>query len=119
MELRPKGSFLAGHLSFPLWLGKGARVGREFARIFSGLNPRSAESAGSVRHAIMHRRYTLEVRRIELPSGRNRFEKGRWIPRKKLPGVITNSLTRKIWETAARSYGRGLLQHRKPNAALE
>ncbi len=97
MELRA-GSFLAGHLSFPLFLGEKRRMRKEMTARFPDMDPGSGEMLGEVRHAIMHRRYILEVRRIPVGASTRDAPTGmRWIPRKEFPEVLTNSLTRKIW----------------------
>lgn len=105
LELRPPGAFLAGHYAFPLFLGEHA--GRESARwakrlSWPGLDA-SGTVTGTVRHSIMHRRYTLQARLSELGSGRlpTGNEKIRWIPEAELAGFLTNALARKIWRTVS------------------
>jgi A/G-specific adenine glycosylase len=107
MESRPKGSFLAGHDLFPLFLG-----GQEkdwaggFAERFPGWKWSEApREVGRVRHSIMNRRYDLRVMGVTLHASLKILRKKsgkvtpapKWILGPEIEASLTNSLARKIW----------------------
>ena len=106
LETRPKGGFLSGHLSFPLFLeGGGKNWETAYLRRVPGGKPADVRESGIVRHAIMNRRYLLRVLRVDLPrpgvmpTGKETVPQ-EWVRDTELPEILTNSLTRKVWKTA-------------------
>jgi len=114
MEVRPKGSFLAGHKLFPLFLGEEEKEWtKEFVKRFPGWEwAETPRVAGQVRHSIMNRRYVLKVCVLQLVDGELRSStsstKGKektakaldWTPGAEMEARLTNSLARKIWKQA-------------------
>jgi A/G-specific adenine glycosylase len=106
-EERAAGAFLAGHVMFPLFLNDEAGDWRAaFRRRFPGLEIAGAEPAGRLRHAIMAKRYDVEVWKAALRRNPARGShvapagEARWVPESEVAAGLTNSLARKIWKAA-------------------
>lgn len=103
-ERRAAGAFLAGHLMFPLFLeGDAARWRAAFRRRFPGWEIDTAASAGRVRHAIMSKRYDVEVWVVKARQARSLASSSgdmHWITTAEVDASLTNSLARKIWAVA-------------------
>ncbi len=103
MMVRPQGAFLAGHNLFPLFLNKGGKNWKnEFAKVFSAQKISGIpEKRGAVKHAIMNRRYVLQVFFFQVNASTRGLAKSdsqvKWIPETEIENALTNSLARKIW----------------------
>ena len=97
LEERPRGAFLAGHSMFPLYIGSDAA---DWKHAFRARFPRATVSksavSGTFRHAIMSKRYEVEVRLADLRSA-HAWKGASWLPVDGLEGKLTNSLAKKIW----------------------
>lgn len=101
VEERGRGAFLAGHTMFPLFLGSESETWRAaFQRRFPGWTLTGAKSAGRLRHAIMSKRYDVEVWSVlarRSPASRAAAGEVLRLSVPELPERLTNALARKIW----------------------
>lgn len=93
LETRGQG-FLSGHLMFPL------REEADAAALFRRAGP--SREAGTVRHVIMHVRYTVSVRVAKAPARWTPPPGGRWVPAAEVDAMLSNALARKVWGQARR-----------------
>ena len=104
MQVRPKGGFLAGHLSFPLFLGGEEKHWKKgILPAVSGWEWERSDEVGTVRHAIMNKRYSLKVLKAKIRVSEKGIVKAdtdslRWIRISHVDEILTNSLARKIWK---------------------
>jgi A/G-specific adenine glycosylase len=107
LEERPRGAFLAGHALFPLFLGEEARAWKSaFRKRHPGVTTLSEAGAGAFRHAIMSKRYEVEVWTLEARVAKHESKgaggsEAFWSPVDGLDEGLTNSLAKKIWTRAA------------------
>jgi A/G-specific adenine glycosylase len=98
LEERARGVFLAGHAMFPLFLGPEARGWKaSFRKRFPRASLSKDAFAGTFRHAIMAKRYEVEVRPVAVggvPAGTG------WVSARGLAARLTNSLAKKVWEAS-------------------
>jgi A/G-specific adenine glycosylase len=102
-EVRPAGSFLAGHNLFPLFLGEEEKEwAHHLGKRFPSLRMQTRREAGVVRHSIMNCRYLLRVLHVTLSSATPNTLKSlaeiKWMTGTQLEKNLTNSLARKIWK---------------------
>jgi A/G-specific adenine glycosylase len=96
LEERARGSFLAGHAMFPLFLaGEAGDWKTAFRKRFPRVLSSGDSGAGTFRHVIMSKRYEVEVRTLKVRGGKG---DGLWLPADGLGEKLTNSLAKKVWE---------------------
>ena len=92
MEMRTQGSFLAGHLMFPLYLGEEqAQRDKDLEKL---------KETKVIRHSIMNHRYVIRVLQGSRQISSNRNSAHQWVPMGEIEGSLTSSLARKIWKVA-------------------
>jgi A/G-specific adenine glycosylase len=108
-EVRRPGEILAGHESFPLFLGADATRWRTvFQQRFPDLKISAGTTVGTFKHGILSNRYQVEVIEVTVTAlsasaslrGSQKDGKGmRWVARADLALRFTNALSKKIWAT--------------------
>jgi A/G-specific adenine glycosylase len=105
-ERRGRGAFLAGHEMFPLFLGAGAEEARAlFEQRFPALRVSHSAAAGRVTHAIMSKRYEIEILDFGVRDSRRKpaaadqtSGSAAWTDAVEVAARLTNALARKIWK---------------------
>ena len=106
-ERRGPGAFLAGHDLFPLFLysrtddpAPGWQAA--LAKRFPGIRLRPVRAGGRVRHAIMSKRYDIEIWDCEIAAPASAktpaWPGAQWVATAGIEERLTNSLAKKIWK---------------------
>jgi A/G-specific adenine glycosylase len=96
------GTFLAGHDLFPLFLFNPTDATAPdwqaaFAKRFPGSRLQKVRAGGRVRHAIMSKRYDIEIWDCEVAAARA-WPGAQWVATAGIEERLTNSLAKKIWK---------------------